>query len=93
MIDGGEIGQQDAAGPQGGGSGGDHLVGLGHIEEDAVQVPLIDALGHVPDLHPIGRIGAQGGGHVGSGPFGEVLPELVADDGGSSPEHRHGKGS
>ena len=39
---------------------------------------LVDALGHVADLDPVGRVGPQRRRHVGLGPLGEVLAQLVA---------------
>ena len=68
-------------------------MGLGHVEQDPVEARLVDALGHVPDLDPIGRVGAQRRRHVGLGPLGEVLAQLVADDGGAGAQDRHGEGA
>ena len=68
-------------------------MGLGHVEQDPVEAGLVDALGHVADLDPVRRVGAERGRHVGLGPLGEVLAQLVADDGGAGPQDRHGEGA
>ena len=47
----------------------------------------------VADLHPVGRVRAEGGRHVGLGPLGEVLPQLVADHRGTGAQHGHGEGA
>ncbi len=68
-----------------------HLVGLGHVEKDAVEAGLVDALGDVADLDAVGRTGTEGGCHVGARPFGEVLAQLVADDGRAGAQDGHGE--
>ena len=36
-----------------------HLVRLGHVEQDTVEVAFVDPLGHVADLDPVRGIRAQ----------------------------------
>ena len=52
---------------------------------------LVDALGHVADLDPVGHVGAERRPHVGLGPLGEVLAQLVADDGRAGAQDGHGE--
>ena len=69
-----------------------HLPRLGQVEHDPVEVGLVDALVEVADL-------ARGSARARRSPrkaatlacarAGEVLAELVADDVGAGPQHRH----
>ncbi len=93
LVDRGQVGQKDPAGPQRLSCGLDHFVGLRHVEQDPVEVGFVDALGHVADLDAVGRIGPQRGGDVGLGPLGEVLAQLVPHHGGAGPQHRHRQGA
>src|ERR1019366_8381390 len=93
LIDRRQICQEDAARSESGRGGGDDFVGLWHIEEDAVKVALVDALGDVPYLDPVGRIGSESGNHVGHRTSGEVLAELVPDDGRAGAQQGQGEGA
>ena len=64
---------------------------LGQVEHDPVEVGLVDALVAVAELDAVAleRLGAEERRDVRLGPVGEVLAELVADDVGAGPQHRH----
>ncbi len=47
----------------------------------------------VADLHPVRRVGAEQWRPRSTGPFREVLPELVADHRGPGPQHGHREGA
>ena len=68
---------------------------LREVEHDAVERTVVDALVAVAQLDPVAleRVGAEEAAHVGAGPVGEVLAQLVADDVGAPAQHRHRQGA
>ena len=68
LVDGGQVGTQDPAGPQGHLGMGQHPPRLGQVEQDPVEPRLVDPLVDVAHLHPVAGPRAQRGLHVGPSP-------------------------
>ena len=85
------VGDEDPAGVQRPRRVLHDLPRLGQVEHDPVEVGLVDALVAVALLDPVARrhLVAEEGGDVLGRPRGEVLAQLVADDVGAGPQHRH----
>src|SRR5215213_2434885 len=91
LDDARRVGQEDSASEQDALGVGDDAPRLGEVEDDAIERAVVDALVAVAQLHAVAieHRSAEEAADVGTGPVGEVLAELVADDVGTPPEHGH----
>ena len=87
----GQVGHQDPARAQGALGVLDDPPRLGQVEHDPVEPGLVDPVVDVADLDAVAveHLLAEEGDHVGPGPVGEVLPQLVAGDHRAGPQQGH----
>ena len=90
LHDARRVGAQHAAGASAFSACGTTCHGSGRSSTHPVVRSVVDAVVGVAHLDPVARqrLVAEERPHVGAGPVGEVLPELVADDLGADPQHR-----
>ena len=89
LIDGGQVGQQDATGTQRLCRVLNDFPWFGHVENNAIEAAFFDSLGDVTDLDRVVDVVTKHGDDILAGMGGEILPDLVAQQGHARTQKRH----